>query len=126
MSLGYYQWSVVLESGIIISQFNKEGQEISIDYVKQNYYSEVRWILLTPINRSSNTPIGIGVLPGEDWSKKWIRTFDVTTDANGMPISQTEGYVIDALSVTPIDGSYPVNIYIYADGTIKVTTDPEP
>lgn len=111
---------------MVISQFNREGQEISIDYVKTNYYSEVRWILLTPINRSSHVPIGIGVLPGEDWSKKWIRTFEVTTDANGVPISQTEEYVIDAVSLTPIGSNTPVNIYIYVDGSIKMTTDPEP
>lgn len=126
MSLGYYHWSVVLENGHVITQFTDEGKELSIDYVKKNHYSEVRWILLTPINRSSHVPIGIGVLPGENWSKKWVRTFEVTTDINGVPISKTEGYVIDALSITPIDSKTPVNIYIYVDGDVKITTETEP
>jgi hypothetical protein len=113
MSLGSYTWMVILQDGTAVSQYNDAGAEVSVDTVR---HLPVRQLHLVPHETAGCAPIVLEIQAGEDWAKKWVRTFALNLDTG----EQVEEPTVDAISLNG------VNIFIYADGSIRITTNKEP
>ena len=120
--IGYYTWRAVLVDGTVINQYTPANIEISVD-VAREWGVPVRFILLLP--RMEGFPlVALEVVDGAEWVKKWIRTITVTTEGDGA-LRQEEQPVVDCVGIKPPGGEW-VYTYIYADGSIKTTSNPEP
>lgn len=119
--LGYYTWVAVLRDGTAIHEFLEGQPQQSIEVVKDLDVAELHLIPFIPDQPRSY--IRIDVAPGQRIVKKWIRSFQ-----QGMDRAQDtiELPVIDAFGLADSEGNIAVWHYAFPDGSMLVSTNPEP
>lgn len=113
--LGGYRWLAVLRDGSEFPQHDINGIERSVEALKELDVACLHMIPLT----DKHAWIRIDLQKGEGLIKKWTRTFQSNAETG----EQVELPVIDAVGIV---SDRPTNIFVYADGSIQITTATEP
>lgn len=116
--VGYYTWVATFRDGTQLIEFETDQSQLSFDRVtERDDLAEVALIPYLPGDERSH--IRIVVAPGERVKKVTTRTFDLELDTGAQP----ERPPID---VFVLISDKPVNHYCYHDGSMVITTHPEP
>jgi len=123
--IGGYLWVAILKDGTRIEQLADDGIETSVDILNDK---EIKEIQLYPIrdlcptcNKHSHPFISLDVDTDEDWIKYWLREKITNLDTE----SEIQLPDIDVIGLIPQKGKRsrkPVRLFIFPDGSIKVTT----
>jgi hypothetical protein len=120
--MGYYTWVAVLRNGTAIHEFEESGEpQKSVDLLKGLDVSEFHLIPFIPDQPRSY--IRLDVAPDQTIVKKWIRSFQHGMDR---PQDSMELPVMDAFGLADSEGVVAVWHYCFPDGSMLVTTKPEP
>lgn len=109
---GGYTWQAVLRDGTFRTEF-ETGEQQSIGVLEGLDVASIVFVPTTPQHRT----LVMDIAPGESWRKFWTHTFLVVGD------HINDRYTID---VCELSSEQPVRVYIYPDGTIRMTTNVEP
>ncbi|TXH10694.1 MAG: hypothetical protein E6R03_15145 [Hyphomicrobiaceae bacterium] len=109
---GGYTWQAILRDGSERTEF-ETGEQQSIGVLHDLDVASIILIPKTPHHRT----LVMDIAPGESWKKFWTHTFLVVGD------HVNNRYTID---VCELSSPRPVRVYIYPDGTIRLTTNQEP
>ncbi len=120
--LGYYTWVALLRDRSELFEFGtdesgNDAPQVSFDRVAER--DDVAHVHLIPYMKD-RSHIRIDLQPGERVAKKWIRTIKMLADD---PSVQHELPVIDAFVLL---SDKPVHHFAFPDGSILITTNPEP
>lgn len=126
---GYYKWMAVLGDDTIFNQYDAAGIERSVDVLQGQ---SVKSFILIP-QFQGFAPIQFDVEGGEAWIKCWTRTMnvaeivqDIGTDQEVvLSARQTEAPQIEKMAIRVKGGTW-VYLYIYFNGTVRMTLESEP
>lgn len=115
ISLGNYNWRAIFDNQTVLDQFNDSGVEVSVDRIRE-MPGQLTNIIMIP-HREGFPLVALEVSKDDEWVKKWI---------NIIYVDGRQNEVVDCIGLKTQGAEKWVFTYIYNDGTLKTTSNPEP